>query len=694
MAETAPMLVELGCEELPPTALKRLSEAFAAELVAGIEQAGLAHGEVTTYATPRRLAVLVEELEASQDEREIERRGPSLKVAYDADGAPTKAAAGFARSVGVPVEHLEQLSNDQGAWLVFRTTDVGEMTTSLLPALVETALGRLPIPKPMRWADLDVEFVRPVHWLVLVYGDDVVPASVLGVESGRYTHGHRFHAPSPLVVDDPTSYAMLLYGSGHVVASFDARRDMIRRQVEDAAETLGGRAVIDEALLDETAALVEWPTAVSGSFDEKFLALPAPVLIATMKGNQRYFHLVDSNDALLPHFITISNIESRSPEVVQAGNERVIRPRLADAAFFYESDLASGIEQWQQRLEGIIFQHKLGSIAAKAARVSRLAGHVAVAMGCNPDTVKKARRAGLLGKFDLVTEVVLEFPELQGQMGRVYASAKGEPDDVAIAIEEAYMPRFAGDAIAASTVGRTVAIADKLDTLAGIFGIGQLPSGDRDPFALRRAALGVLRTIIEGELPLNLGKLTNAAVAGYDGVFEAGEVASQVNEFMWERLRGYFHDQGVPADVFAAVHARQTGRPHDFALRVHAVDAFRQLPEAASLAAANKRIQNILRQAEDDVPAQVDDTLFREDAEWNLAAMLVGLGPHVRDLLKKADYTGALTSLAGLRNAVDAFFDTVKVMDDNAAVRANRLALLNNIGSLFLETADISRLQG
>ena len=694
MAETAPLLVEIGCEELPPAALRKLSEAFAAELVAGIDQAGLAHADVTVYATPRRLAVLVEGLEASQQEREIERRGPALKAAYDADGKPTRAAEGFARSVGVPVEHLEHLKNEQGEWLVFRTTEMGQMTASLLPTLIDNALARLPIPKRMRWADLDVEFVRPVHWLVLIYGDEVVKTTLLGVESGRYTHGHRFHAPSPLVVEDPASYAMLLYGSGHVVASFEARRDVIRRQVEEAASAIGGHAVIDEALLDETTALVEWPTAVSGSFDERFLALPAPVLIATMKGNQRYFHLVDDDGALLANFITISNIESRTPEVVRAGNERVIRPRLEDAAFFYESDLAGSIDDWQQQLAGIVFQKKLGSVADKAARVSKLAGHVAVALGCKPETVKQARRAGLLGKFDLVTQVVQEFPELQGQMGRVYAAAKGEPEEVAVAIEEAYMPRFAGDAIAASDVGRATAIADKLDTLAGIFGIGQLPSGDRDPFALRRAALGVLRTLIEGEMPLDLAKLVNAAVAGYEGVFEAGEIASQVSEFMWERLRGYFQEQGVPADVFAAVQARQPGRPYDFALRVRAVDAFRRLPEAASLATANKRIQNILRQVEGDVPVQVDDTLYREDAEWNLAAKLVGLAPHVRNQIKKADYSGALTTLAGLRDAVDAFFDTVKVMDDNAAVRANRLALLNNIGSLFLETADITRLQG
>ena len=694
MADTGPLLVEIGCEELPPTALHRLSEAFAAELVAGIDQAGLSHGEVTAYATPRRLAVLVEDLEASQQDREIERRGPALKAAYDDDGKPTKAAEGFARSVGIPVEHLEQFKNDQGEWLVFRTTEVGERTTSLVPGLVQRALDRLPIPKRMRWADLDVEFVRPVHWLVLIYADELIKTSLLGVESGRFTHGHRFHAPSPIAIDDPASYAMLLYSTGHVVASFETRRDMIRRQVTEAATALGGRAVIDEDLLDETVALVEWPTIVAGSFEQKYLALPAPVLIATMKGNQRYFHVVDQDDRLMPHFIAVSNIESRTPELVRTGNERVIRPRLADAAFFYEADLACSIDEWQQQLAGIVFQQQLGSIADKAERVSRLAGHIAVAMGFTPETMKLARRAGLLCKFDLVSAVVLEFPELQGSMGRVYAAAKGEDEALALAIEESYLPRFAGDAIASSDVGRAVAIADKLDTLVGVFGIGQLPTGDRDPFALRRAALGVLRTIIEAELPVDLGKLVSAAVGNYKELFEAGEVHSQVMEFMWERLRSYFLDKGVPADVFAAVHARQPSRPYDFALRARAVDAFRQLPAAASLAAANKRIQNILRQAEQEVPAEVDDTLFREDAEWNLAAKLVGIGPRVRDLLKHGDYTSAMTSLAGLHEAVDAFFDTVKVMDDNVAVRGNRLALLNNIGGLFLETADISRLQG
>ena len=345
MTETAPLLVEVGTEELPPKALRRLSEAFADELRAGIERAGLGHGDVTPYATPRRLAVLVNDLEAAQAEREIERRGPALKVAFDAEGNPTRAAEGFARSVGVPVEHLERIENEQGAWLMFRTTEMGERTTSLLPAMVEAALGRLPIPKRMRWADLDAEFVRPVHWLVLLYGDELVKTSLLGAEAGHFTFGHRFHAPAPLAVEDPASYAMLLYGSGHVVASLDARRDMIRRQVDEAAAALGGRAVIDEELLDETAALVEWPTAVAGSFEAGYLSLPDSVLIATMKGNQRYFHVVDENGALMPHFITVSNIESRSPGVVRAGNERVIRPRLADAAFFYEADLAGDIDR-------------------------------------------------------------------------------------------------------------------------------------------------------------------------------------------------------------------------------------------------------------------------------------------------------------------------------------------------------------
>ncbi len=694
MPDKEDLLVEVGTEELPPQSVQPLSEALGAGIVAGLASAGLTHGDMSLFATPRRLAVLITALQTTQDERQVERRGPALAAAFDTEDQPTKAALGFARSCGVALEHLDKLETDKGSWLVFRTTEVGQTATSLLPDIVERALSTLPVKRRMRWADLEEEFVRPVHWLVLMLGEEIVDADLLGVSTGRHTQGHRFHQPTPLPIDSPAAYAPLLYASAHVVADFDTRREMIRKQVEAAALEAGGVADIDPGLLEEVTALVEWPVAVLGSFDEEFLSLPSAVLIATMKGAQRYFHVTDTQGRLLPRFITISNIESRNPDAVRHGNERVIRPRLKDAAFFYTTDLKHSLES---RLEGVAqlkFQAKLGSMLDKSQRVSALSAHIAQALGSSDADVETARRAGLLSKCDLVTEMVGEFPELQGDMGCEYARLDGESEALALALGEQYMPRFAGDTIPATPIGRAVSMADKLDTLIGIFAIGQQPSGDKDPFALRRAALGVLRILIEAELDLALPSLIEAAAKTYGTSLTTGEVRARVFDFMMDRLRAYFLEQHVPVDVFGAVMARRPTRPYDFARRVQAVDAFRRIPEAASLASANKRIQNILKQNEDLLPESVDDTLLAEDAEWNLAAKLVGVGPRVREMLKAGEYGQAMAHLAGLRDAVDAFFDTVKVMDDDDAVRRNRLALLNNLSVLFLATADISRLSG
>jgi glycyl-tRNA synthetase beta chain len=693
MPDTADLLVEIGTEELPPKSLRRLSEAFGEALCERLESRILGSHECTVYATPRRLAVLVSDVPLNQPDRDVERRGPALDAAFDADGKPTKAAEGFARSCGVDVAHLERLETADGRWLLFRSTEVGESTQSLLPAVVEEALARLPVARRMRWADLDVEFVRPVHWVAMLHGTDAIESEIMGVKSGSITYGHRFHHPQSLAIGEPSNYATALYGGAHVVAEFAARMDMIRTQVEEAAESLGGRAVIDEALLEENTALVEWPVAITGSFDVLFLSLPDCVLTATMQGHQRYFPVMGEDGALMPHFIALSNIESSNPATVRDGNERVIRPRLADAAFFFEADQKRSLAERRDALKHVVFQEKLGSLYDKSERVSRLAGIVAIAMGQSPDDVKLARHAGTLFKCDLVTDMVGEFPELQGAMGREYALAGGEDPKVAIGIGESYMPRFAGDRIPSSPTGRALSIADRLDTITGIFLAGQAPTGDKDPFALRRAALGALRIMIEGEVPLDLGKLLKSTVDGYEQFPDSAGIVDEVMEFVLERLKAYFVDQGVPIDVFLAVQAREPTEPHDFAKRVHAVDAFRKLPEAASLAAANKRIQNILKQADDAVPAKVDDSLFAADAEWNLAAKTLGLSPRVRDLLKNRDYTAAMTSLAGLRESVDDFFDNVKVMDDDVRLRKNRLALLQNISNLFLETADISRLQ-
>ena len=693
MSETADLLVEIGTEELPPKTLRKLSEAFGAALCDRLEAKILGAHQGTVYATPRRLAVLVPEVPTNQPDRDIERRGPALDAAFDAQGNPTKAAEGFARSCGVEVDHLDRYETADGRWLLFRSTAVGESTLSLLPAIVEEALARIPIARRMRWSNLDVEFVRPVHWITLLYGSDSVEVDIMGVRSGGNTYGHRFHHPQSVALSEPSEYAKTLYGGAHVIAEFAARKEVIRTQVEEAAESIGGHAVIDEALLEENAALVEWPVAVTGSFDVLYLALPDCVLTATMQGHQRYFPITGDDGALMPHFIAISNIESSNPDTVRHGNERVIRPRLADAVFFFEADQKKSLEERRDSLKDVVYQEKLGSVYDKSERVSHLAGIVAIAMGHSPDEVKLARRAGTLFKCDLVTDMVGEFPELQGAMGREYALAGGEDIPVAIAIGESYMPRFAGDTIPSSSIGRALSVADRLDTLMGIFFIGQAPTGDKDPFALRRTALGALRIMIEGELPLDLHKLLKSTAEGFAQFSDSAGVVDEVMEFVLERLKAYFVDQGVPIDVFQAVQAREPREPYDFAKRVHAVDAFRKLPEAASLAAANKRIQNILKQAADAVPAKVDDSLFAEDAEWNLAAKTLGLSPRVRELLKMRDYTTAMTSLAGLREGVDDFFDNVKVMDDDERLRKNRLALLQSISNMFLETADISKLQ-
>nr|VFK79882.1 MAG: glycyl-tRNA synthetase beta chain [Candidatus Kentron sp. SD] len=704
----ATLLVEIGTEELPPLALRRLSEAFGREIAANLDNARLEHGGVSCFATPRRLAVSIAQVQTHQAEEERTSRGPSLRAAFDTDGNPTKAALGFARSRSVAVEDLERLTTEEGSWLVFREREQGHPTLSLLPAMVSEALSRLPIPKRMRWADGEVEFARPVHWVVLLLGEEVVETEIMGITSGRMTRGHRFHRPEPLLIEAPDDYARLLYEKGRVLADFDARKARVRALVEEAARDLGGaeadrRAVISDELLEEVTALVEWPVAIAGGFDREFLDLPDNVLTGTMIGHQKYFPVADRHGNLMPNFITVANIESRNPDVVRRGNERVIRPRLADAAFFFESDLRRPLADRLEELKSVVFQKRLGSLFDKSQRVSRLARGVAnllkgSAQGIGDREVVLADRAGLLCKCDLMTRMVGELPELQGYMGCVYGERTGEERATAVALEEVYQPRFSGDGIPGTPVGRIVAIADRLDTLAGIFGIGQIPKGDRDPFALRRAALGALRILIEGGLDLSLPQLIESAVEGYGELFDPGEVTPRVLDFMTDRLRGYFAEQGFEPDVFAAVVARLPEYPLDFSRRMRAVAAFRRLPEAKSLASSNKRIRNILRRAAPagDFPdssfRDLDDALLQEDAERRLAAHVADLTPEVAGLLAKRDYAAAMTRLAALKDNVDAFFDTVLVMAEDDRVRENRLALLHNIHALFSETADISRL--
>lgn len=687
---TRDLLIEIGTEELPPKSLRQLSEAFAQQVKDGLQQAGLQHHAITAYATPRRLALLIPQLQTQQAGKSIERRGPALQAAFNAEGQPTQAALGFAKSCGVDMNAVEKLETDKGAWLVFRAQQAGQAAAAVLPQIVQKALDALPIAKRMRWGNRDAQFVRPVHWLVMLFGDDVIDCEILSVRSNRETRGHRFLQPVPLFIPQPSEYEVLLESKGKVIASFERRKQTIRAQIEEAAHRTGGRAIINENLLDEVTSMVEWPTAVLGAFEPRYLAVPKEALISTMATNQRYFHLVDNKDQLLPHFITISNIEHADMSRVRAGNERVIRPRFADAEFFWNQDRKKTLASRHDELKSVVFQQKLGTLFDKTQRVIVLAGDIAQQIGGDK---LLAMRAAELCKCDLVTNMVGEFPELQGVMGRYYAAHDKEPGDVAAAIDEHYLPRFAGDHLPTTRTGQAVAIADRLDTLVGIFAIGQAPTGEKDPFGLRRAALGVLRTLIEKKLPLDLQPLLIQAATLLPAALKAEKVVADVLEFLLERLRAYYLNQGIRHDIFDAVKALQLTRPADFDARVQAVTTFQHEPAAQALAAANKRISNILKKNTDSLPSQIDKNLLREAAEIALAAAITKAHKAVAPLLKNRDYPAILKQLAQLRTDVDHFFDGVMVMTEDNALRLNRLALLTNLRNLFLEVADISYLQ-
>jgi glycyl-tRNA synthetase beta chain len=683
------LLIEIGTEELPPKALQRLSDAFTDEIVHGLANAGLETGEVRAYATPRRLAVLIEDVPAAQPDRDVERKGPSVKAAYDADGNPTRAVEGFARSCGVSVDALEQQETDKGTWLVFRATEKGQPLARLVPAIVDQSLAKLPIPKRMRWGDSDVEFVRPVHWVVMMHGEDVIAGEVLGIASSNKTRGHRFHANRDMVLANAAEYADRLRSEGYVIADFEQRRQAIHDQVITTADELGGIAVINDDLLAEVTALNEWPVAVAGEFDREYLGVPAEALIKTMQDNQKYFPVVDADNELKHYFITISNIESKSPEKVKAGNERVIRPRLADAKFFWEQDQKQPLESFGKELDKVVFQAKLGSIGDKTKRVAALAENIASTLGAN---VEYAQRAAVLSKCDLMTDMVGEFAALQGVMGKRYAQVGGEADEVATALDEQYMPRGASDGTPATVTGQILAISDKLDTLVGIFAIGQKPTGEKDPYALRRASLGILRTIIERELDLDLVQLIDTAAGLFGDKVDAASVADEVFEFMLERLRAYYLDRNVPIDVFDAVSALKPSRPLDFDKRIKAVSAFRALPEAESLSAANKRVGNILKKAEAGGAVVVNAGLFEVQQEETLYNELEALKSRTAPMFDAGDYEAALLQLSVLKKPIDDFFDNVMVMTDNINVRNNRIALLSKMNTLFMRAADLSRL--
>ncbi|MBU3008870.1 glycine--tRNA ligase subunit beta [Cobetia amphilecti] len=687
MASVNTLLIELGCEELPPGAIDALADSLANGLADGLRDAEVAFGQVRAYATPRRLAVMIESLAERQPDREIEKRGPAKAAAFK-DGEPTRAVQGFARSCGVEVSDLIELETDKGTWLGYRHTQPGEHLSALLPTMLEQVVARLPVPKNMRWGASRIEFSRPVHWLVALYGSEVIEASVLGLDSGRTTFGHRFHAPQAITLAHAEDYLDALEDA-RVLANREVRRERIREQVQAEAEVYGANAVIEEALLNEVNGLVEWPVALTGTFDERFLEVPAECLISSMKANQKYFHLLDNDGKLKPAFITISNIESKDPQQVISGNEKVIRPRLGDAAFFYETDLRSTLESRREKLESVVFQQKLGSMAEKARRSEAVARHIAERIGADVD---HAARAAQLAKTDLVTEMVLEFPELQGIMGHYYARHDGEDATVALALEEQYLPRFAGDAIPTTKAGMAIALADRLDTLTGIFGIGQRPTGAKDPFALRRATIGVLNILIKGELDLDLRELLTVSAEQHRDLPKAEGLVEDVLEYMLDRFRAWASDEGMGAELYLAVRTLKISNPLDFARRLRAVHAFGERPEAAALAAANKRVSNILAKAEHDGRTEVDASLLSEPAEQALADALTARGAEVAPLFAAARYQEALDALASLREPVDAFFDQVMVNAEDAAVRANRLAMLASLQGLFMGVADISLL--
>ena len=687
---TKDLLIEIGTEELPPTALNKLSHAFYNGVKEGLDKADLSFSEIKKFAAPRRLALVISDLQVRQKDKDIEKRGPALTAAFDEDGCPSKAAEGFARSCGVSVEELEKLETDKGAWLNFKSTQKGQKTKELIPEIVRISLDKLPIPKRMRWADLDAQFVRPVHWLILLFGNDVIDAEILSVKSGRETRGHRFHHPDSITVPSPSEYEMLLETHGKVIADFDRRKEAVRAQVDEIALSKNGTAMIDEDLLEEVASMVEWPVAVMGNFEERFLDVPQETLILTMKTNQKYFHVVDKKGVLLPHFITVSNIESKDVSKVQEGNERVIRPRFADAEFFWSQDKKSKLIDRKEQLGTVIFQKQLGTLLDKTNRVSQLASNIAAQLGGDKNL---ASRAAELCKCDLMSEMVGEFPSLQGIMGRYYANHDGENAEVAASLEEYYKPKFSGDTLPQSITSQSLAIADRLDTLVGIFAIGQTPSGDKDPFALRRAALGVLRISIESKLDLDLLELIKLAAKHHDASIKAPEAETAVFDFILDRLHAYYLDKGLLPDVLDAVISTKPTKPLDIDNRLLAVDAFRQLPAATSLAAANKRIGNILKKVKGDLPSKVNEKLLLETAEKDLNQLLTKLDDKVQGLIDQAKYQDALNELSTLRESVDQFFDDVMVMADDEKLKNNRIALLNKLHSLFLQIADISKLQ-
>lgn len=683
-------LIEILTEELPPKTLSHLARSFLAEIKTRLDKLELHYSHAEWFATPRRLAVLIKKLAAKQKDTTIERKGPALEAAFDKEGKPTQASAGFAKSCGVTPEQLMTIKTTQGAWIGYQQRVLGKKIQDILPDVITQALSALPIAKRMRWGKGSVQFVRPVKSVLMLYGNDIIDAEILGCRTNRLTRGHRFHSKGFISISKPGNYVKTLERH-YVMADFEKRKEKIRCDAYDiVAQQSGLQILMDENLLDEVTGLVEWPTAILGHFEKTFLAVPSEALIAVMQDHQRYFPVVNSQKKLMPYFVAISNIQNNTMQGVIEGNERVLRARLSDAAFFFETDKKIKLIDRVENLKNIIFQAKLGTLYEKSKRVENLTQYIAKKLKIDEE---KARRAGLLSKADLTTQMVGEFPELQGVMGYYYAKEEGEDEAIATALNEQYLPRFSGDTLPETPLGYTLALADRIDTLVGIFGVNQIPTGDKDPFGLRRAALGVLRILIEKKLNIDLSSLLNHAERQYVKL-ENQQVTSQALDFIFERLKPWYQDQNISPDVFASVAALKISNPYDFHLRIQAVQHFKKLPEAEALSIANKRVSNILTKSNNEMSAQqIDEKLFEHHSEHVLQAKLAEKRDAVAHFSESGNYKKVLSELAGLREPVDDFFEHVLVMADDKNRRENRLLMLKELRNLFLHVADVALLQ-
>ncbi|MFB6434518.1 MAG: glycine--tRNA ligase subunit beta [Candidatus Malihini olakiniferum] len=680
-------LVEIGTEELPPKALRSLGQSFAANFTTELDNNGLSYSDMSWFASPRRLALKVAQLSAAQPDRKLEKRGPAISQAYNTEGKPTKASEGWARGCGITLDQAERLVTDKGEWLLYRAQVKGGSVQSMLADIVANALAKLPISKSMRWGDKETQFLRPVHTVTMLLGDELIPGQVLGIESARIIRGHRFMGESEFIIDNADQYPRILLERGKVIADYETRKALIKGNAQEAARQIGGNADLSESLLEELTSLVEWPVVLTARFEEKFLAVPSEALVFNMKGKQKYFPIYDNAGKLLPNFIFVANIESKDPQQIISGNEKIVRPRLADAEFFFNADCKNRLEDHLPRLQGVLFQQQLGTLRDKTDRIQALAGWVAEKIGAD---VAHAKRTGLLSKCDLMTNMVFEFTDIQGIMGMHYARHDGEEEDIAVALNEQYHPRFSGDTLPSSGVACALAIADKIDTLSGIFGIGQYPKGDKDPFALRRTALGILRIIVEKQLPLDLQTLTEEATRLYGDKLTNAKVVDEVIEFMLGRFLTWYQEDGHSVDAIQAVLACRPTRPVDFDARVKAVSHFRSLDAATTLAEANKRVSNILAKSSDTLKANVDSSLLKEKEEIQLAIYVNALESKLEPWFDEGRYQEALAELAELREPVDNFFDKVIVNAEDESVRLNRLTLFNQLRNLFLKVADLS----